>query len=162
MTNLNSVLVAHITGSFGIASGIFFLLYCLEKPIYSQVLKKNAGAVDSDTQMRRVLVVLQQFLTFRVPFVMGILIIGAMLSCLLRLGLYGFAPLPVFIIISSILIIATTLVFGQPAIKRFQNVSPEASPNEIQTALTPIVRVHRNFGMFVAVILIIQVGSLFF
>ena len=162
MANLNSVLVAYITGCFGMASGIFFLLYCLEEPIYSPVLKKNVGGVDSDAQMRRVLLVLQQFLTFRVPFVMGILIIGAMLASAFRLAVYGFAPWPVFIILSGTFIMVTGVVFVRPAIKLFKNASPEASPDEIQAALAPIVRLHRNVGMFVAVILIIQLTSVAF
>ncbi len=162
MANLNSILIAFTTGCFGMASGIFFLLYCLEEPIYSPVLKKNAYGVDSDTQMRRVLLVLQQLLTFRVPVVMVTLITCGILGSVFRAALYGFAPLPVLVIFSGVLIFITSAGFVPPAIKIFKNASPEASSGEIQAALAPIVGLHRNVGILVAVVLILQLLSVAF
>ncbi len=153
------LLIAFITGCFGMAIGIFFLLYCLEEPIYSPVLKKNAHGVDSDAQMRRVLLVLQQYLTFRVPYVMALLIISAMLGSAFRVALYGFAPLPVLVTISTAFTMVVAVLLVRPAVKLFRDASPEASPHDIQVALGPIVRLHRNVGIFVAVTLILHLAS---
>jgi hypothetical protein len=144
------------------ASGIFFLLYCLEEPIYSPVLKKNAYGVDSEVQMRRVLLVLQQFLRFRVPIVMVTLIICGTLGSAFRVALYGFDPLSALISISGVFVLITGQVFVKPAIKIFKDASPEASSGEIQAALAPIVGLHRNVGIFVAVVLILQLASVAF
>ena len=159
MANLNSILIALITGSFGMASGIFFLLYGLEKPIYSPVLQKNPQGVDSAAQMRRVLLVLQQFLACRVPVVMVTLIVCGTLGSLFRLKLYGFAPLPVLVVLSGVFTIITGAVLVRPAIKLFDGVSPKTSPDGMQVALEPIVRLHRNVGVLVAVTLILQLAS---
>jgi len=159
MANLNSILTALITFCLGMASGIFFLLYCLEEPLYSPVLKKNAFSVDSDPQMRRVLMVLQQFLRFRVPVVMVSLITCATLGAALRVALYGFAPLPVLVALSSTFAIIYSGFLVPSAIKMFKNASIEALPGELQETLAPIVRLHRNVGIFVAVTLIIQLTS---
>ncbi|MGK7894098.1 MAG: hypothetical protein AB4372_10850 [Xenococcus sp. (in: cyanobacteria)] len=162
MANLNSILIAFITGCFGMASGIFFLLYCLEEPIYSPVLKEKADGIDSDRQMRRVLLVLQQLLTFRVPVVMVTLITCGILGSVFRVAFYGFAPLPVLVILSGVLIFVTSASFVPPAIKTFKNASPEASSGEIQSALAPIVVLHRNVGFIVVVTLILQLASVAF
>lgn len=153
------LLIAFITGCFGMASGIFFLLYCLEEPIYSSVLKRNTYSVDSDTQMRRVLLVLQQLLTFRVPVVMVTLITCGILGSVFRVAFYGFAPVPILVIFSGVLIFVTSASLVPPAITIFKNASPEASTGEIQTALAPIVQLHRNIGILVAVTLILQLTS---
>ncbi len=162
MASLNSILIAFITGCFGMASGIFFLLYCLEEPIYSPVLRKNSYGVDSDLQMRRVLLVLQQFLRFRVPIVMGTLIICGTLGSGIHVALYGFNPLSVLIIFSGAFVLFAAQVFVKPAIKIFENASPEASSTEIQAALAPIVGLHRNVGIFVALVLILQLARVAF
>ncbi|MDJ0634866.1 MAG: hypothetical protein QNJ34_16880 [Xenococcaceae cyanobacterium MO_188.B29] len=159
MANLNSLLIAFITGCFGMASGIFFLLYCLEEPIYSPVFKKKADGIDLDRQMRRVLITLQQLLTFRVPVVMVTLITCGILGSVFRVAFYGFAPLPILVILSSVLIFVTSASLVPPAIKIFKNANPKASFGEIQAALAPIVKLHRNVGIFVALTLILQLAS---
>lgn len=153
------LLIAFITGCFGMAIGIFFLLYCLEEPIYGSVLKKNVHTVDLDVRMRGVLLVLQQYLTFRVPSVMVTLIISIMLGSIFRVVLYGFAPLPVLVVFSTMFTIVIAAVLVRPAIKLFRDASPEASPHDIQVALGPIVRLHRNVGIFVAITLILHLAS---
>jgi hypothetical protein len=161
MANLSSILTALITFCLGMASGIFFLLYCLEEPLYSPVLNNNNNAfsIDSDTQMRRVLMVLQQFLSFRVPIVMVSLITCATLGSALRVTLYGFAPLPVLVALSSMAAIVYSGFLVPSAIKMFKNASTEALPSELQESLAPIVRLHRNVGACIAVTLIIQLTS---
>jgi len=159
MENLNSILTALITFCLGMASGIFFLLYCLEEPLYSPVLKNNAFGVDSDTQMRRVLMVLQQFLSFRVPVVMVSLITCATLGPALHVTLYGFTPLPVLVALSSMGAIVYSGFLVPSSIKMFKNASTEALPSELQESLAPIVRLHRNVGVCVAVTLMIQLTS---
>lgn len=162
MTNFNSTLIALLTVCFGMASGIFFLLYCLEKPIYSLVLQKKAISSDYDTLMRRVLLVLQQFLGFKVPIVMVTLIISGTLGSAFRLAFYGFAPLPVIVALSSTFVIVYSGFLVPPAIKMFENVSLQASADEIQVALAPIVRLHRDVGFLVAVTLILHLTSTVF
>ena len=162
MANLNSMLIALITVCFGMASGIFFVLYCLEEPIYSSVFKKKNRGNDSDMQMRRVLLVLQQFLRFRVPIVMVTLIILGTLGTASRLVFYGFDPLSALISLSGVLVLVTAQILVKPAIKVFKSANPEASSGDIQTALAPIVGLHRNVGFFVAVILILQLVSVAF
>lgn len=159
MANLNSILTTLITFCLGMASGIFFLLYCLEEPLYSPVLKKNASGVDSDTQMRHVLMLLQQFLRFRVPVVMVTLITCATLGSALRVALYGFTPLPILVTLSSTFAIIYSGFLVPSAIKMFKNASTEALAGELQEALAPIVRLHRNVGIFIAITLIIQLTS---
>lgn len=159
MSNFNSTLIALLTVCFGMASGIFFLLYCLEEPIYSPVLKKKALGDDSDVLMRRVLLVLQQFLKFRVPIVMVTLIICGTLGSAFRLALYGFAPLPVLVALSSAFVIIYSGFLVPPAIKMFENISLKASADEIQVALAPIVRLHRDVGFLVALTLILHLTS---
>ncbi|NER79143.1 MAG: hypothetical protein F6K42_06090 [Leptolyngbya sp. SIO1D8] len=160
--NGKMLLAAFITGCFGMASGIFFLLYCLEAPIYSSVLQKREFSVNSDVQMRRILLVLQQFLKYRVPIVMVTLITCGILGSIFRVLLYGFAPLPILVILSSVLIFATSANSVPAAIKVFKDVSPEASSDEIQAALTPIVELHRNAGIFVALVIALQLASTVF
>jgi len=162
MTSLNSILIALLTVCFGMATGIFFLLYCLEEPIYSSVLQKKVPGVDSDMLMRRVLVVLQQFLKFRVPIVMVTLIICGTLGSAFRLALYGFAPLPVLVALSSTFVIVYSGFLVPQAIKMFENVSFQASSDKIQVALAHIVRLHRDVGFLVAVTLILHLTSVAF
>ncbi len=162
MASFNSILITFTTGCLGMATGIFFLLYCLEEPIYSPVLQKNPEGVDSDAQMRRVLLVLQQFLTFLVPIVMVTLVISATVGSTVRVALYGLAPLPVLVTLSITFAIVYSGLFVPSAIKRFKNVSPEASADDIQAALAPIVRLHRNVGIIVVITLILQLTSVAF
>jgi hypothetical protein len=162
MANLNSILVVLTTACFGMASGIFFLLYCLEEPIYSPVLNKNTDGTESEPQMRRILMVLQQLLAFRVPVVMVTLITSGILSAASRVAICGFAPLPVLVIISSVLIFVVSAVSVPSAIKIFKSTSPEALSGEVQGALAPIVRLHRNVGILVIITLIIQLTSVAF
>ena len=162
MTSLNSILIALLTVFFGMATGIFFLLYCLEEPIYSSVLQKKTHGVDSDMLMRRVLLVLQQFLKFRVPIVMVTLITCGTLGSGLRLALDGFAPLPILVTLSSTFVIVYSGFLVPSAIKMFPGVSLEASTDDIQTALAPIVRLHHDVGILVAFTLILQLTSVAF
>lgn len=159
MANLNSIPIVLTTACFGMASGIFFLLYCLEEPIYDLVLKKNASGADTDLQMRRILMVLQQLLTFRVPVVMVTLITSGILSSFYRMAISGFALLPVLVVVSSLLVFIVSAISVPSAIKVFKNANPEASSSEVQGTLAPIVRLHRNVGFLVAVTLIIQLTS---
>ncbi len=159
MASLNSILIPFVTFCFGMGSGIFFLLYCLEEPIYSSVFKKKADGIDSDALMRRVLQVLQQFLTFRVPIVMVTLITCGTLGSGLRLALDGFAPLPILVTLSSTFVIVYSGFLVPSAIKMFEGVRLEASTNEIQTALAPIVRLHHDVGILVGFTLILQLVS---
>lgn len=162
MTSLHSILIALLTVCFGMATGIFFLLYCLEEPLYRSVLQNKAEGEDSDLLMRRVLVVLQQFLKFRVPIVMVTLIISGTLGSAFRLALYGFAPLPVLVALSSTFVIVYSGFLVPPAIKMFENVSLQAPSDQIQVALAPIVRLHRNVGFLVALTLILHLTSTVF
>lgn len=159
MSNFNSILIALLTLCFGMASGIFFLLYCLEEPIYSSVFSKKGSSDDSDVLLRRVLLVLQQFLRFKVPIVMVTLIISGTLGSAFRIALYGFAPLPVIVAFSSTFIIIYSGFLVPPAIKMFENVNLQASTDEIQVALAPIVRLHRDVGFLVAFTLILHLTS---
>ena len=140
------------------ACGIFFLLYCLEKPIYSPVLN-NTDCASSEAQMRRTLLVLQQLLSFQVPTVMVTLITCGILGSVFRVALYGFAVLPVLVVLSSVLVFIISGASVPSAIEIFKSTSPEASSDKIQAALAPIVSLHRNIGIFVAVILVIQLVS---
>ncbi len=162
MANLNSILTVLTTACFGMASGIFFILYCLEEPIYSPVLRKNAAGADSDPQMRRTLVVLQQLLSFRVPVMMVTLITSGIVSAVYRVVTFGFAPLPVLVVVSSLLVFVVSAISVPSAIKVFKNANPEALSSEVQGALAPIVRLHRNVGFLVVVTLMIQLTSVAF
>lgn len=162
MTSLSSSLIALLTVCFGMASGIFFLLYCLEEPIYSFVLQNKANRTDLDTLIRRVLLILQQFLRFRVPVVMVTLIICGTLGSAFRLALYGFTPLSVMVALSSTFIIVYSGFLVPPAIKMFENADLQASTNDLQVALAPIVRLHRNVGFLVVVTLILHLTSTIF
>jgi len=149
------------------ASGIFFLLYCLEAPIYNTVGAKDVGAketngADSDALMRRVLLVLQQFLSFRVPIVMVTLVTCSILGSVLRLVLDGFTTLSILVALSSTFAIVYSGFLVPSAVKLFEDVSLEASTSEIQTALAPIVRLHRNVGIVIAVTLMLQLASVAF
>lgn len=162
MANLDSILFVLVAGCLSMASGIFFVLYCLEGPIYSPVLKKNPYDLDSDAQMRRVLLILQQFLTFGLPIVMVTLIISATVGSAFRVVLYGFVPLPVLVTLSITFAIIYSGLFVPSAIKIFNSANPEASADNIQAALAPIVRLHRNVGMIVAFTLILHLASVVF
>lgn len=162
MANLNSMPLVLTTACFGMASGIFFLLYCLEEPIYDPIFKKNASSADTELQMRRTLTVLQQLLTFRVPVVMVTLITSGIISAVYRVATSGVAPLPVLVAIGGLLVFVVSAISVPSAITVFKNANPEALSGEVQSALAPIVRLHRNVGFLVAVTLIIQLTSIAF
>lgn len=141
------------------ATGIFFVLFLLEVPIYKAVGGKETDLTNSDPLMRRVLIVLQQFLSLHLPKVMVTLIISATVGSGLRLVLDGLNPLPIAIAACSTFAIVYSGFCVPSAIKMFESVSVEASTNELQTALAPIVGLHRNVGIFVAFALILQLVS---
>ncbi|MEH2347236.1 MAG: hypothetical protein V7K55_04405 [Nostoc sp.] len=90
------------------------------------------------------------------------LIISATLGSAFRLALYGFAPLPILVTLTITFAIVYSGFCVPSAIKIFKNASPEASSDDVQAALAPIVRLHRNVGIIVAFTLIIQIASVTF
>ena len=162
MATLNTMLIPFVTFCFAMGTGIFFILYCLEQPIYSAVGGKETDLANSDALMRRVLVVLQQFLSFKVPIVMVTLVTCGTLGSGLRLALNGLTPLPILVALSSTFAIVYSGFLVPSAIKMFESVSLEASTDEIQTALAPIVRLHHDVGILIGFTLILQLTSVAF
>lgn len=135
------------------------MLFCLEKPAYRMLLARDSIHGDSG-QMGRVLMVLKQFLKSGVPIVMASLMLLALGSAALSVIFYDYNALQLTVIGIALAMIATFGALVPPAIRKMEAGKLEASGDAIRSSLAPLVRLHRNGGLVVVLLLVLQLLSM--
>lgn len=149
------VLEAVSTSCLAVAIGIFFMLYCIEKPIYSAVFGGHVTDYSGE-KLTQVLLALKQFRSSGVPRVMGSLIIIALLSSIANLLLYRYNMLQLIMVISVLVMISTFGMLVPPAIRKMLSGDEAGSAMQMKQSLAPLVKLHIYGGLTVIFMFFLQ------